>query len=155
MVMVPYDRIKARKELQELFRPLLADPLVTSDPQRHLSALRSMAESLPNSLKPSKLQLETTHYYGIDMVASPSLRERLLTVTSEVARNFISELGITGGERDDVGQCIIWGDEPLNEMSWEISQPILERWAWLLGSGWAQRANFWRRQRGAPLLPEW
>lgn len=89
------------------------------------------------------------------MVASPSLRDRLMTVTTEVARSFVAELGIIGGEPEEAGQVIIWGSEPLDEMSWEMSQPILERWGWLLGSGWAQRANFWRRQRGAPLLAEW
>lgn len=155
MAMDPYDRHKARTELIELFQPLLNDPAVANDSQHHLSVLRSMSDSLPVSLKPCKVQLDTPHYYGIDMVASVSLRERLCTVTTEVARSFVSELGIIGNELDDVGQVIIWGEDPLNEMSWEVSQPLLDRWGWLLGSGWAQRANFWRRQRGAPLLPEW
>ncbi|CZR61145.1 uncharacterized protein PAC_11041 [Phialocephala subalpina] len=155
MVMVPYDRTKAKNEILETFRPLYSDPAVTSDSQRHLAVLRTMSETLPTSLKPSKAQLEAPHYYGIDMIASPSLRERLMTVTTEVARSFCADLGIIGGERDEVGQVIIWGEEPLNEMSWELSQPLLERWGWLLGVGWIQRANFWRRQRGAPLLAEW
>ncbi|KAH7330308.1 hypothetical protein BKA65DRAFT_554296 [Rhexocercosporidium sp. MPI-PUGE-AT-0058] len=156
MVVAPYDRTKARSEILETFRPLYSDPSITSDPQRHLAVLQSMSGGLPVSLKPSKAQLETPHYYGIDMIASPTLRDRLMTVTSDVARGFVSELGIIGGERgDEVGQVIIWGDDPLNEMSWELSQPLLERWGWLLGATWLQRANFWRRQRGAPLLPEW
>jgi hypothetical protein len=29
---------------------------------------------------------------------------------------------------EEVGQVIIWGDDPLNEMSWELSQPILGKW---------------------------
>ncbi|KAE8453771.1 hypothetical protein EG329_009283 [Mollisiaceae sp. DMI_Dod_QoI] len=155
MVMVPYDRNKAKNEILEIFRPLYSDPSVTSDSQRHLTVLHSMSETLPSSLKPSKAQLETPHYYGIDMIASPSLRERLMAVTTDVARSFCADLGIVGGERDEVGQVIIWGEEPLNEMSWELSQPLLERWGWLLGTAWTQRANFWRRQRGAPLLAEW
>lgn len=155
MVMVPYDRTKAKNEILETFRPLYSDPAVISDPQRHLAVLRTMSETLPTSLKPSKAQLGTPHYYGIDMIASPSLRERLMTVTTDVARSFCADLGIIGGDRDEVGQVIIWGEEPLNEMSWELSQPLLERWGWLLGTGWTQRANFWRRQRGAPLLAEW
>jgi hypothetical protein len=153
--MVPYDRNKARSELLELFRPLINDPAVGTDSQHHLSVLRSISDSLPASLKPCKVQLDTPHYYGIDMVASPSLRESLCTVTSEVARSFVAELGIVGNEREEVAQVIIWGEDPLNEMSWEVSQPLLDRWGWLLGSGWVRRANFWRRQRGAPLLPEW
>jgi len=155
MVMVPYDRNKARTEILDLFRPLYSDPSIASDPQRHLTILQSISENLPNSLKPSKAQLETPHYYGIDMIASPSLRDRLITLTAEVARSFITDLGITREQREDIGQVIIWGDDPLNEMSWELSQPILEKWDWLVGPGWKQRANFWRRQRGAPLIPEW
>lgn len=153
--MVPYDRNKAKNEILELFRPLYSDPSVTNDPTQHLVVLRSMSDSLPSSLKPSQAQLETPHYYGIDMIASPTLRERLLTVTTEVARSFCADLGTIGGEREELGQVIIWGEDPLNEMSWELSQPLLERWGWLLGTGWIQRANFWRRQRGAPILPGW
>jgi hypothetical protein len=114
-----------------------------------------MSDSLPAPLKPSQAQLETPHFYGIDMIASPSLRDRLITLTADVARSFITDLGIAMEQRDDVGQVIIWGDDPLNEMSWEFSRPILEKWDWLLGPGWKQRANFWRRQRGAPLILEW
>jgi hypothetical protein len=155
MVMIPYDRNRARTEIMDIFRPLYQDPSATSNPDRHLAVLQSMNDSLPPSLRPSKAQLETPHYYGIDMIASPSLRDRLLALTAEVARNFVTDLGMAGEQREDVGQVIIWGDDPLNEMSWELSQPILEKWDWLLGPGWKQRANFWRRQRGAPLLPEW
>ncbi len=153
--MVPYDRNKAKSELLELFRPLCSDLAVISDPQRHLAVLRAMSETLPVALRPTKTQLETPHYYGIDMIASPAIRERLMTVNTEMARSFCAEVGLAGSDRDEVGQVVIWGSDPLNEMSWELSQPLLERWGWLLGSGWIQRANFWRQQRGAPLLPEW
>ncbi|KAI9051055.1 hypothetical protein LZ554_005163 [Drepanopeziza brunnea f. sp. 'monogermtubi'] len=154
VVILPYDRTKARLEILELFHPIYSDPAVISDPQRHLAALRSLSESLPSSLKPSKAQLETPHHYGIDMVASPSLRDSLMIVDSEVARSFVAELGVTGGDGSEVSHVTIWGDEPLNEISWELSQHLLERWFWLLDPSWLQRANFWRRERGAPLLPD-
>lgn len=155
MVTAPYDRNKARAELLTTFRPLLADPSVRTTPSKHLAALSSMSSTLHSSLKPSKAQLETPHYYGIDMLASPSLRDRLLNVTPDVAQSFVKEVGSLIGEAEDIGQIIIWGDDPLNEMSWEFSQPVLERWGWLLGRDWVVRANFWRRQRGAAPLPDW
>jgi hypothetical protein len=155
MVMVPYDRSRARAEIREIFRLFYQDPSAISNPDQHLAVLRSMSETLPPSFKPSKAQLETPHYCGIDMIASPSLRDRLLTLTADVARSFVADLGAAAEESEGVGQLIIWGDDPFNEMSWELSQPILEKWDWLLGPVWKQRANFWRRQRGAPLLPEW
>ena len=151
--MIPYDSNRAQSELIELFRALYYDPSISSSPQRHLSVLNSISPSLPSALRPSKLQLETPHYYGIDMIASPSLRDRLMTVTSDVAQSFITEIGLLGG--NDSGQLIIWGVEPLNEMYWEFSQDILERWGWLLGRDWVNRANWWRRQRGVSDLPEW
>ncbi|KAH8663031.1 hypothetical protein BGZ60DRAFT_471228 [Tricladium varicosporioides] len=155
MILTPYDRNKARAEINRIFQPLYSDTSITANPERHLTVLRQLSESLPSVLKPSKAQLETPHYWGIDMIASPSIRERLLTVTSDVAQSFVTEIGIIGSEREDIGQLTIWGDDALNEMSWEFSQPILERWGWLLGRDWVNRANLWRRQRGAPLLPDW
>ncbi len=153
--MTPYDRMKARADLREQFRPLLADLSINASPQRHLATLRSMSDSLPGPLKPTKSQLETPHYYGIDFLASPSLRDRLLTVMPDVAQTFVTEIGMTGNERDDLGQLIIWGDDPLNEVSWEFSQAVFERWGWMLERDWVARANFWRRKRGAVALPEW
>jgi len=87
------------------------------------------------------------------MIASPTLRDRLLTVAPDVAESFIREVAFLAGE--DSGQLIIWGQDPLNEMSWEFSQPILDRWGWLMGRDWVGRSNWWRRQRGVALLPEW
>ena len=153
MSMTNYDRSKARNDIRELFRPLLADSSITATPERHLSTLQSMSDSLPGPLKPTKLQLETPHYYGIDLLASPSLRDRLLTVTSDVAQSFVSEIEDLANEREDA--VVIWGDDPLNEMSWEFSQMTLERWGWMLGGDWVQRANFWRRQRGTAMLTDW
>lgn len=138
----------------EIFRSLLSDPTISSSSEQHLMLLSSMSDTLPSAFKPTKSQLETPHYYGIDLLPSPSLRDRLLTVTSDVAQSFVQEIGITG-ERDDTGQLIIWGEDPLNEMSWELSASTLERWGWLVGREWVARTNYWRRQRGIAALPDW
>ena len=140
----------------EIFRPLVSDPATIASPDRHLAVLRSMSASLPDVLKPTKAQLETHHYYGIDLIPSITLRERLLTIAPEVAQSFIVEVGILGGgEQEDITQLIVWGENTLDETAWEFSQATLERWGWMLGREWVQRSNFWRRQRGAPQLPDW
>lgn len=56
---------------------------------------------------------------------------------------------------EDTGQMIIWGEDWLNEFSWEFSAAVLERWGGFLLAPeiWIRRANFWRRQRGAATLP--
>ncbi|CAG8953485.1 hypothetical protein HYFRA_00010235 [Hymenoscyphus fraxineus] len=154
-LILPFDRNKARAEINQIFKPLLSDRAITSNSDRHLALLKSLSNNLPDVLKPSKAQLETPHYWKIDMIASRTIRERLLTVSPDVAEAFIKEIGLTGTEQEDIGQLTIWGDDPLNEMAWEFSQPVLQRWGWLLGRVWVDRANLWRRQRGAVLLPEW
>ncbi|TEY68284.1 hypothetical protein BOTCAL_0121g00110 [Botryotinia calthae] len=157
MVTVPYDRKQGCIQIRELFRPLLSDPSIVngSSPDRHLALLHSMTDMLPSTLKPNKSQLEKAHYYAIDMIASPSLRDRLMNLTGDIVQSFIRDFGSCIGEADDAGQIIIWGDDPYNEISWEVSQPLLERWGWLLGRDFVNRSNAWRAQRGAPPLPEW
>ncbi|KAK6594294.1 hypothetical protein H4I95_10806 [Botrytis cinerea] len=153
MVMVPYDRKQGCIQIRELFRPLLSDPSIVngSSPDRHLALLHSMTDMLPSTLKPNKSQLEKAHYYAIDMIASPSLRHRLMNLTGDIVQSFIRDFGSCIGEADDAGQIIIWGDDPYNETSWEVSQPLLERWGWLLGRDFVDRSNTWRAQRGDPL----
>jgi hypothetical protein len=107
MVTVPYNRNKAGAEIREIFRPLYQDPLTISNPDQHLAVLQSMSENLPPSFRPSKEQLETPHYYGIDMIASPSLRNRLLTLIVDVTRSFVCDLGIAIKEREGISQLII------------------------------------------------
>lgn len=109
-----------------------------------------MTNDLPAPLKPTKRQLETAHYHGIDMIASPSLRDRLLSINNEAAYNFVSELGIISSENEDTCALTIWGDDPLNELNWELSKSFLERWGWLVGNEWIYRSNSWRNFRGQP-----
>lgn len=154
MAMVPYNRAKARDRIISIFSPMIADAQVLSSPSLHLEALRKLADTLPLALKPTKMQLSTPHSYAIDMLASPSLRDRLLNVSADVAQAFITDFACCKGD-ENADQLLVWGEDPLNEMAWEFSQAILQRWGWLLGPEWTLRANFWRRQRGAPLLNEW
>jgi len=113
-----------------------------------------MSNSLPGVFKPTKTQLETPHYYGIDLLPSPSLRDRLLTVPSDIARRFIQEIGILG-QREDKGQLIIWGEDAKNEINWELSQSTLQEFGWVVGRVWVNRANYWRQKRGIAALPAW
>lgn len=151
--MTAYNIHQARADLLALFQPFYSDVSTISSPEVHLTALFTLCTTLPPSLKPSKAHLDTPHFYGIDLIPSPSLRDRLLTVSSDVSKNFIMELGLLGGE--DLGQLTIWGQDPLNEMSWEFSPAILDRWGWLMGRDWVTKSNWWRRQRGVAPLPEW
>jgi hypothetical protein len=192
VVMGPCDRRAVRAHLRELFSPLL-DPNVHSVPALHLSALAQLAPMLPKALRPTDLQLQRPHYFGVDFLPSPTLRDALINYGDDVSRNFVLEVfdvfAVFPGELEtqqpqqqqhrqslsaspvlqhghsatpafisspstDVGQVIIWGEDYLNEMAWEMSTAVFDRWGWLLGRDWISRSNFWRRQRGETLIAE-
>ena len=153
VVVVPNNILEIRRTLHRLFAPLL-DMTVISNPQNHLATLAAMAPSLPSALKPTNLQLTTPHHAYIDMIPSPVLRDRLITLGPANSNTFMMQVCTPICEIEDTEQIIIWGEDWLNEFAWEFSAPVLERWGgWLLTPEWGQRANFWRRQRGAPILP--
>ena len=129
---------------------------VISNPQNHLTTLAALAPQLPPQLKPTELQLQTPHHVYVDMVPSPMLRDRLVAIGPANANTFMTQVCTIACDIEDTGQMTVWGEHWLNEFSWEFSAEVLERWGgWLLTSEWGQRANFWRRQRGAPILPAW
>ncbi|KIW31433.1 uncharacterized protein PV07_03083 [Cladophialophora immunda] len=153
VVVVPNNIREIRRSLHQMFSPLLEIPVI-SNPQTHLATLAALEPSLPSSLKPSPLQLSTPHHAYIDMIPSPSLRDRLIAIGPANANTFLTEACTIACDIEDTGQMIVWGEDWLNEFSWEFSASVLERWGgWLLTSEWGQRANFWRRQRGVSILP--
>ncbi|KAL2416091.1 hypothetical protein ABEF91_003752 [Exophiala dermatitidis] len=153
VVVVPHNLTEIRRTLHQWFGPLL-EIAVTYNPQSHLTTLAALEPSLPSSLKPSQLQLTTPHNAYIDMIPSPSLRDSLIAIGPANANTFLTEACTIACDIEDTGQMTVWGEDWLNEFSWEFSSSVLERWGgWLLTAEWGQRANFWRRQRGAPLLP--
>ncbi|EXJ81662.1 hypothetical protein A1O1_07727 [Capronia coronata CBS 617.96] len=153
VVVVPNNVREIRRSLHQLFAPLLEIPII-SNPQRHLATLAALEPSLPASLKPSQLQLSTPHHAYIDMIPSPALRDRLIAIGPANANTFLTEACTITCDIEDTGQMTVWGEDWLNEFSWEFSANVLERWGgWLLTAEWGHRANFWRRQRGAPILP--
>lgn len=153
VVVVPNNIREIRRSLHHLFAPIIDIPVI-SDPQAHLAALTGLAPGLPHSLKPTPLQLTTPHHAYIDLLPSPTLRDRLIAIGPANCNTFLMEVCTIACDIDDSGQMTIWGEDWLNEFSWEFSAAVLERWGgWLLTAEWGQRANFWRRQRGAPVLP--
>lgn len=153
VVVVPNNIREIRRSLHQTFAPLLEIPVI-SNPQTHLATLAALEPTLPSSLKPTQLQLSTPHHAYIDMLPSPLLRDRLIAIGPANANTFLTEACTIVCEIEDTGQMTVWGEDWLNDFSWEFSASVLERWGgWLLTVEWGQRANFWRRQRGAPILP--
>ena len=155
VVVVPNNIAEIRRSLHALFAPLL-ELSVMSNAQSHLATLAALTPTLPLQLKPTELQLQTPHHAYIDLIPSPNLRDRLITIGPANSNTFMTQVCTIACDIEDTGQMIVWGEDWLNEFSWEFSSDVLERWGgWLLTREWGQRANFWRRQRGAPVLPAW
>ena len=153
VVVVPNNIREIRRSLHQLFAPLLDIPVISS-PQNHLATLQAMHPTLPTPLKPTQLQVTTPHHAYIDMIPSPTLRDHLITIGPAHSNTFLMEVCTLTCEIEDTGQLTIWGEDWLNEFSWEFSAAVLERWGgFLLGTEWGRRANFWRRQRGTTILP--
>ena len=153
VVVVPNNIREIRRALHRLFAPILEIPVI-SNPQNHLITLAALAPSLPACLKPTELQLITPHHAYIDMIPSPMLRDRLIHLGPASSNTFMMQVCTIACDIEDTGQMTVWGEDWLNEFSWEFASPVLEHWGgWLLTSEWGRRANFWRRQRGAPILP--
>ena len=155
VVVVPNNIAEIRRTLHRLFAPILDIPII-SNPQNHLATLAALASTLPPSLKPTELQLSTPHHAYIDMIPSPTLRDKLIAIGPANSNTFMTQVCTIALDIEDTGQIIIWGEDWLNDFSWEFSATVLERWGgWLLTQEWGQRANFWRRQRGAATIPAW
>ncbi|EGD91739.2 hypothetical protein H112_00851 [Trichophyton rubrum D6] len=146
----PYDINRMRSYLHLLFHPVLSlvvdgTPL---DTRIHFLALASLGPSLPPSLQPTTLQLQVPHNVYVDLIPSPSLRDVLLRSDPAMVAAFLVDVCTFACDIDDRGQLIIWGEDFLNEISWEFSVPVLEKWGgWFLPSIWHERADFWRRHR--------
>ncbi|OAF60856.2 hypothetical protein VC83_02734 [Pseudogymnoascus destructans] len=161
IAMVPASRIKTTTAISAIFSLLVQEapsfPSPTSNQPcpRHLQILAAIAPSLPIPFRPTATQLTTTHYYGVDLLPSPTLRDRLCRAGPDVSAAFLHEFDylLLTPNMDEHQRLTIWGEEPYSEFSWEFSREMIERWGWLVGPSWAERANFWRTQRGRAVLP--
>ncbi|KFY78508.1 hypothetical protein V499_02353 [Pseudogymnoascus sp. VKM F-103] len=161
IAMMAANRIKISAAINNLFSLLIQEapsfpPPASNQPcPRHLQILSAISTSLPAPFRPTPTQLTTAHYYGVDMIPSPTLRDRLCRVGPDVSAAFLHDFDflVLAPNADIQHRLIIWGEEPFNEFSWEFSREIIARWGWLVGQPWAERANFWRTQRGLAPLP--
>jgi hypothetical protein len=159
--MAPASRLKTSTSITNLFSLLIQEapsfPQPTSNQPcpRHLQILSALAPSLPAPFRPTPTQLTTPHYYGVDLLPSPTLRDRLCRAGPDVSAAFLHEFDyvLLTPHTDQRQRLTIWGEEPYNEFCWEFSREMIARWGWLVGTPWAERANFWRSQRGEAPLP--
>ncbi|XEU99212.1 hypothetical protein FSHL1_004499 [Fusarium sambucinum] len=113
--------------------------------------------SCPESLYPTKLQIEIEHHPWVDLLPIPQLRDNMLRAYTG---GIIDEdelcfdiLGVTCSQGLDDAYLIVWG-ESHNAASWEVSVGFLKKWGWLLKGcpELVESTNRWRQQRGESTL---
>ncbi|CAJ0552683.1 Ff.00g007610.m01.CDS01 [Fusarium sp. VM40] len=109
--------------------------------------------SCPESLHPTKLQIEIEHHPWVDLLPIPQLRDNMLRAyTSGVIDEdelCIDILGLLSSQGLQDAYLIVWG-ESHDASSWEVSVGFLKKWGWLLKgcSELVESTNRWRQQRG-------
>ena len=137
-----------------VFRAYLANASVLSLPQSLLldedafspytvlHPFSAITTPLTHTLNPTDIQLSTYHHPYIDLIASPSLRNNVLTASLDKQQEdaLCMDLHIDG--------FTVWGSQPWNFMGWEVAQAFTSKWAWLLDEDTIRYSNFWRAERG-------
>ena len=107
----------------------------------------------PDSLIPTKLQLEIQHHPWVDLFPLPRMRDNfLLAITSILPPDEEAQLWEDvvelGGDKDWSG-FVVWG-ESWDPRNWEVTVPFLRRWGWLLRGcpEMMEATNYWRCRRG-------
>ncbi|KAF5676633.1 hypothetical protein FHETE_2129 [Fusarium heterosporum] len=113
--------------------------------------------SCPESLRPTKLQIEIEHHPWVDLLPIPRLRDNMLRGYTSGAIDedelCIDLLGLTSSQGLEDAYLIVWG-EAHDASSWEVSVGFLKKWGWLLKGcpELVESTNRWRQQRGEPKL---
>jgi hypothetical protein len=114
------------------------------------STRESVKPSCPASLQPTSIQREISHHPWIDLFPIPQMRDNMLlagdTYDEYELCNDLVDFCDVPSERTGL---IVWG-EPWDPSGWEISEPFLNRWGWVV-KGCVEllaSTNYWRAQRG-------
>ncbi|KAF8520099.1 hypothetical protein JB92DRAFT_2896191 [Gautieria morchelliformis] len=102
---------------------------------------RNSAYCLPPSLRPTLVQRTVEHEGIIDGIPHPELRNRMILLRGRfnLAECIHSYLGSTS----------IHGDDVLAHANWEIHEPWLKQYGYLVDATTLALTNRWRKERGA------
>ena len=112
--------------------------------------------TLPPSLRPTKLQKTLSHHPWLDFFPIPKIRDNLLRA-GELFDDEALCVDIMGfwDSAPNSANCslLVWG-EPTDPESWEVTEEFLRKWPWVVRGcpEVLQSTNYWRRQRGETML---
>ncbi|MCO5585396.1 hypothetical protein L7F22_039329 [Adiantum nelumboides] len=114
-------------------------------------------ENISENMRPTDIQLSIEHHPYID-VAFPwkSMRDKIILLSGILFEPENLCISAMYGNPSTGEQTFkIWGDDPSNEMTWEISEFFVHQWWFLIDKTILRQTNWWRRQRGEkPIVEE-
>jgi Domain of unknown function (DUF3425) len=113
-------------------------------------------DRIPENMLPNQAQLSIEHHPYIDCVFPwSSMRSKILLLMETVfTEEQLCQETLTAHERYGEPAFTVWGDDPMDENSWEISQSFASNWWFLLDRKIINRTNWWRRQQEKPELKD-
>lgn len=116
-------------------------------------------DHLPVNLRPTATQQLIPHHPILDIIAWPTMRDKLILVFSQppevrppIATSSTALVNLVYDIEDSAEGVRIWGEDPCNAENWEAGEVVFSKWWWALDSSIIGKSNEWRMERGAPLL---
>lgn len=131
-------------------------PLKVSDDRK--GKRRLCWSNVPDNMHPTSLQLNVPHHPFIDVAfVWPTMREKILYLCDKgllndkhLCKDTLSSY--LPGAKLEKTAFILYGDDPMDEEAWEVGQEWANKYCYLLDDKIIRRTNWWRRQRGLPVL---
>jgi hypothetical protein len=105
----------------------------------------SNIDNPPSPLAPTALQSEVPHLAFVAALPFRGLRDSILRSLAYIDYDDLWRDTVSGG-------FFIWGKTPWMPQGWEVTEQWAAKWWWLLDGDVIETANFWRLQRGLPML---
>ena len=109
-------------------------------------------ERVPDNMLPTREQLTHDHHPHVDIAFPwPTMRSRFLSLrdSNQISEDeFTIDILYSAFVLDKPDPFFVWGDDPMDPESWEVSEPVAFKYWGLFDSHIIQRTNWWRRQRG-------
>lgn len=109
--------------------------------------------TIPNTLVPTELQMQTPHDLWIDLLPEPAMRDNVIRAASTLnAKDLCLDLlgRMCHGENSaEMTGILAWRD-PWTSKGWEITEGFAKKWGFLLEGceNMLHATNEWRGQRG-------
>lgn len=106
--------------------------------------------AIPDSLRPTELQLTKPHHPWLDFFPFPRMRDNLITAQDEFDdEELCHDLMAFWDMKNTEAAVLIWGS-PWDPRNWEVTEAFVRKWGWVLDGcvDVQESSNRWRRMRG-------